>query len=1287
MLKKTKLTYRGINQDITKSKRSPEFYFDAENILIQATDTGTTGSVTNVKGNVLVYSLASGQTIIGSSVLNDYLVLFSTNDAGVDKITRVYLPTYTGFELFSGDLNFSTSNPIETESYYESEDLQKVYWVDGVNQLRHINIISDHTYSSDEAKMFDIVPEVNFSAPYVNSIDYGGLHTSGMIQYAYNLVKINGSQSAVSPFSELYPLDKNIGGGKLNEYVGKILNVTIDSVDTNYDIIRLYAIKYTSYNEQPTISVIAEESIGGNTTFTYSDDGRTIRSVSQDQLTFLGGVAFIPSTITSKYNRLILGNIKELYFDVAATDYDTRSYRFPASSSITRITNASIGGYDEIQWNGSSIVKVSGGVVVPEEHDCITSDFDTYKYQQNSTTIGTTGTNIDVKIVQKPLSDPRNVLKSGEIYRLGIEFFNNRGQTCSPKWICDFKTPDGNIDGNYNTLEVTIKNTSALTSLGVVGWRVLRVERTDSDKTIICQGIINPSMFQNYKDGEKGIAELTTYYGTLYANQGWLKCPSVFMRNNTDLADAVVTAGGRTDSPKIKAILHGQPLNLPNVPLETPEWPFPEIMKHKHSDTTQSSFLDTRLVQFYSPDVTFLSPQFGENLKYRVVCGVKNVLSNCGEWCKQNSTENSFKYDFVENELINDLRSNSVISLFATGKSRGVEGGSEPNTNGLIGGAGGSTKRMNNFQYYRKYVFDSYTNSNSFRSISGSPLIIGSGESSKTYNSDSITNPSSKYQFSNHLFTIISDRNPGDTDRTDDPIISINSVGAKCVNLVDSNEMPFETIMSNYGLSGSGLNALVEIHRELSNQYGGNTYEARSRNSYLRIGKYLPITTTVNSIDQAGDVFVGQYRFERIIPNTTQIMNNKYISMCEIVEFPVETSIDINNRSDYSLDGWDAYFQPTFDEFHNYNRVYSQQSIFNKTAATPFTFQERKVFENRVNATKVKTNGELVDSWTDILVNEELYVDGKYGAITKLIQNNDIVYFFQENAVGILEIQPRVQTVGTDGTVIELGRGAVLYNYRYFNTNTGCLNKLSVFKSQNSVYYIDVTNKSINCILNGEVVGLSDVHGLHSFMYNNIDYDTLKSSNEVIGVFDQVANNAYFTAPNFTIMFNEQSNSFVSRFSFIPQTYIYSTYGVLTSSDGRTLWKHGVGNVGSFYGTIYPSYITLSIAPEPDVDCIFNNGEFKSEVYSSGVDAPTKTLTSIRCWNEYLDSGDIQLTVGSNIKRKFRDWNFFIPRDNTKPLQRMRGNWLYMKLGFNNTNNERLVLHDMIISYEPVYKV
>ncbi len=1273
MLKKTKLTYKGINQDITKSKRSPDFYFDAENVRIQAIDSGTTGSITNDRGNTLIYTLPANQKIIGHAVLKDYLVLFSTNGS-LDKITRVHLPDYTGFELFSGSLGFSLNNLLDTEVYYESEDIQKVYWADGLNQLRHINIITNSAYTQDQATLFNAVPEVVFSAPYVSSIDYGGIHTSGIIQYAYNLLKQNGSQSAISPISELYPLDKNIGGGKVNEYVGKILNVTIDNIDTRYDIIRLYSIKYTSYNEQPSVNIIAEETIGGNTSFKYSDDGRVIRAITGDQLTFLGGTPIIPTTITSKYNRLIMGNIKESYFDVPESSFDTRAYRFPISSLTTQIKNAADVGYTSITLSST----------VATDHDCINTDFDTYKYKENSTSIGASGKYIDIEIVKTNLSDPRNLLKSGEIYRFGIEFYNKTGQTCSPKWICDLKIPDGNLNGDHNTLKVTLKNTNMLSGLGVVGWRVLRVERTDADKTILCQGIVNPSMFQNYK--EKDTAFLNTTKGSLYASQGWLKCPSVFMRNNTDLEDAVVNAGGRTDSPKIKAILHGQPLNLPETPAATPEWPFPEILKHKYSDTTQNSYLDTRLVQFYSPEVTFSSMQLGENLKYRLIGGLKNVLSNCGEWCKQASTENSYKSSYTEGQLINDLRINGVISLFLTGKGRNLQDGTEPNTNGLIGGGGGSTPRMNKFQYYRKYTFDSYTGSNTLGSISGSPLIIGSGESSKVYNSNSIANPSSKYQFSNHLFTIIADRNPGDTNATDDPIISINSIGAKCINLVDNNETPFETIMSNYGLSGTGLNALVEIHREITNQYGGNTYEARSRNSYLRIGKYLPLATTINNIEQAGDIFVGQYRFERIIPNTTQILNNKYTSMCEIVEFPVETTIDINNRSDYSLDGWDAYFHPTFDEFHNYNRVYSQQSIFNRTTATPFTFQERKVFDNRINATKVKTAGEIVDSWTDVLVNEELYVDGKFGPITKIIQNNNTVYFTQEQSVGMLEIYPRVQTVSTDGTAIELGRGAVLYNYKYINTNSGCINPEGIFSSQSSIYYIDVANKSINRIIGQELAGLSDLHGLHSYMYNKLDYKTQKYSKKITGGFDQITNHAYFTTEDFTISFNEQLNTFVSRYSFKPERYIYTIYGLITTADSNSLWIHGNGDYGKYYGTTYDSTVTYVVAPEPDIDCIFNNGEFKSEVYSGSNDVFNKTIDNIRCWNEYQDSGSIDLVVGANIKRKFRDWNFFIPRNISNPLQRMRGQWLYMKVVFDNSGNNKLILHDMIVSYDAVIK-
>lgn len=1267
MLKKTKLTYKGINQDVSKSKRLPEFYFDAENVRILATDSGTTGSITNEKGNTLVFSLAEGQEIIGHAVLKDYLVLFST-DNSTDKITRILLSDYSSVELFSGDLNFSKDNRIETEVYYESDDLQKVYWVDGVNQLRHINIIHE-LYSQSDAVMFDAVPDVVFSAVNLSSVDYGGIHTSGMIQYAYNLVKKNGSQSAISPLSELYPLNKNNKGGKVNEYVGKILNLTIDNIDTRYDIIRLYAIKYTSYNEQPSIHLIAEETIGGNSVFHYSDDGRIIRPIEADQFTFLGGTAYIPSTITSKFNRLILGNIKEQYFDISTEQYDTRSYAFPQNNTITKIKNKEDVSFSNITFDGTIIKNLVTGASIVPVHDCILEQnvLNLAIYQYNSAIYGTTGTNIDLQIVQQNISNPRNVLKSNETYRIGIEFYNAKGQCSSPKWISDIYIPQGNLNNDYNTLKVTLKNIPVLQNLGVVGWRVLRVERTDADKTILCQGIVSPMIFQDYE--HKSTADITK--GITYANNDLLKIPSPFMRNSTHLYETWKRKSADAVAPYINKIQHGVCISEEATTGEIDD-PRQEVFRDSESgndnsnNNNQLTFEETRLFQLFSPDIIFSDVNISENLKLRLNHNALNPIANCSEWAKQYNTDN--------NLLASEIKRNSTLSLY---KESNIGRFSAFNQYARIGGTG-DHNIQNKYQYYRNYTFGSYF-SNKIYNISGSPMIADIGQSGLRYGGQS------KYNFTNQLGTILADRNHQDTG--DDGIISVNSVANKNISIVLENDQSLETVYSSNSFTANS-NGVFELTRTLTNQYGGNTYEARSRNSYLRIGSYKILSTEdpFIQINQAGDTFVGKFRFARILNNSTSVQSSKYYEMTEIVEFPVETSVDINNRSDLSQ-SWDSVFMPTYDEYHSYNRVYSQQPIFNKTQATPFTFQERLVFDNRINATKVKTSGELVDSWTDLLINEELYVDGKYGSIVKIIQNNDMVYCLQEQAISALEIAPRVQTVASDGTSIELGRGAVLYNYKYINTNSGCVNPESVFKSQNSIYYIDITNKSLNRVSGMELIGLSDAHGLHSFIYNNINYNSLKYSNLVSGCFDQITNDAYFTTPGFTIAYNEQSGTFTSKYSFKPKRYIYTHFGLFTSNTGSSLWKHYTGESGKFYGVIYPCSITYIIAPEPDMDCIFNNGEFKSEVYNSvNASINNKTLTSIQCWNEHQSSALIPLTVGANIKRKFWDWNFFIPRDNVNPLQRMRGQWLYMKLYFDNNNNEKLILHDMIIGYDAVQK-
>jgi len=55
--KLAKYTYKGINQDISKSKHAPQYYFEGKHIKIVSTDSQSNESITNEKGTEVVISL------------------------------------------------------------------------------------------------------------------------------------------------------------------------------------------------------------------------------------------------------------------------------------------------------------------------------------------------------------------------------------------------------------------------------------------------------------------------------------------------------------------------------------------------------------------------------------------------------------------------------------------------------------------------------------------------------------------------------------------------------------------------------------------------------------------------------------------------------------------------------------------------------------------------------------------------------------------------------------------------------------------------------------------------------------------------------------------------------------------------------------------------------------------------------------------------------------------------------------------------------------------------------
>ena len=86
-------------------------------------------------------------------------------------------------------------------------------------------------------------------------------------------------------------------------------------------------------------------------------------------------------------------------------------------------------------------------------------------------------------------------------------------------------------------------------------------------------------------------------------------------------------------------------------------------------------------------------------------------------------------------------------------------------------------------------------------------------------------------------------------------------------------------------------------------------------------------------------------------------------------------------------------------------------------------------------------------------------------------------------------------------------------------------------------------------------------------------------------------------------------------------------------------------------------------------EVIFNNLTLNTEYLDSlGNDVfydegdYTVPFKSIFVWNDYMETNEETLVYPTNIARKFRTWNLFIPRDKTNIFNRMRGKYAFIKL-------------------------
>ena len=117
--------------------------------------------------------------------------------------------------LYLGYLNFENNSKIDCLASYENEEIQKVYWVDGVNSPRCINVAApENVRNTWTDTSFDFIPVLNLNEKFtVTKLSQYGSFEPGTIQYCFTYYDKNGRESNIVDVSPLMYITEPNGKG------------------------------------------------------------------------------------------------------------------------------------------------------------------------------------------------------------------------------------------------------------------------------------------------------------------------------------------------------------------------------------------------------------------------------------------------------------------------------------------------------------------------------------------------------------------------------------------------------------------------------------------------------------------------------------------------------------------------------------------------------------------------------------------------------------------------------------------------------------------------------------------------------------------------------------------------------------------------------------------------------------------------------------------------------------------------------------------------------------------
>ncbi|MBU0777815.1 hypothetical protein KKF82_06115 [Patescibacteria group bacterium] len=1210
--------------------------------------------------------------IIGYCSTDDYMVVFTTSASNISAtptstsgqiwkfqynvatdtinssyMNGIYLKPSTSL-VYNNLLDFSLYNKINAVQYKRDSSNIKVYFWDKYNNLRHINI-ADSDAATLEVNELDLISNVSLTKPILSNVTGGGSLQSGVIQYAYQLYDQGSNTTYYSPVSNLVHLtggdfkggnendakSSNYYGQTRGNSSGKAVTMSVSDIDSAYSWIKIVSIHFSAAGETPVINIIKDAPFSGTSLLFTDSGGTTLGSLTLQEFRGMGGLLLSPKAAEVKDNILFIGNTEEDRFEVTDEEFDARVYRWNAGGSHFKYKDVAGN-----EYSTSDYTTVSATADAIQDRTYQETD---YKYAAGGTgRLGGTGPNISYvfKLIQ---------LKGDA----QTEHGNNRilySNQYPKAWTADgFETDNtsfGNYASPYHSSQFRGYMRDEIYRIGIVFYdkrgrqsyvkwisdiKMPAVYETDSETTYnadITGGTL-PKIDFSISFTDNNVVGKDIYLNILYP-EFTVTIPAALAQRISGYEVVRVKREEQDKSISCQGLL-GWCKRIP-----TPDYdPVYRTVPKGISLNGYNSYDASRDI------LTFMSPE----INFR-----KSLQFSAGDYFKHISTS----YD-SETTVINpgDLE---LVTKVSGMKFPGNVGAVYNLTDGIISGVSNAFMSVGSYNDFTNYF---------------------------------------QYEDAGGLHTE-------------------GYGGTKFVMTLPSGTFIDITALSLYEVM------YINYYKNLVNQYGGNTYSDRSNNTYISTGSYISVesdVTVANSISVlGGDIFLDIYDY------LAQIMDRWAEFYWQwVLFFPVETTINLPLRLDSCFHrmatsgGTASYLSETVSHmeemwdlpnlYANRTDLYIENTAYSKDndsrvyVPKPLNYDPVLSNPHRIHYSLQKGQDDIEDRWLSFLPDNYKDVDASFGDVTNLTVLNDILLFTQERAFGALGVNERaLMTTDKTASTLVLGTGGVLDEYRYLSTNHGTIQRPVI--GDNGIYFYDSVNNKV-ILYSGQEAPLSDVKGISSYLRDNTyvnlqEVDTPLLGTGISGVHDSANNRILFTflggATDFTISYNELLQAFESFHSFTPDLYMSHKGRTFSLYNSKNIYVHNKGDYNTFYGAYQDSSVTLLLSPVPEINKVFTNMEFDTLVANAttGVEiTPRQTVKSIRVWNEYQDSGTINLTSGTNVVDRLRKWRLQIPRSVSGTTGRIRDKYVFVTLTltqdptipFIPQADHRVVLYDVITWY------